>query len=79
LTISSEKVPPFRWQAVQLDLEAGRSRQLAKGLLPVDAWGTLPGPESLASRLFRRDKALVLLDFATGREQILTGEGALRP
>jgi hypothetical protein len=79
LATSTEKVPPFQWQAIQLDLETGRSRPLAKGLQPVYVWGTIPGPESLASTLFRRDKALVLLDLSTGKEQALTGEGAIWP
>lgn len=67
-------------ESVQLDLETGRSRPLPAGLKPIYRWDDplLSGPGSVASRLFLRGDTLVLLDFATGREQALTGEGAIR-
>lgn len=70
---------PSRWRSVLLDLETGGSQPLGEGLLPPLRWGDVPGPDSLASRLFLRDGTLVLLDLTTGREQILTGEGAVKP
>lgn len=82
LALSREEKPPFLWRPVRLDLETGATRDLPAGLVPATlqvGWGgDLLGPGSAASRLFLRDRTLVLLDLSTGREQVLTGPGARR-